>query len=127
MKNNIIVKTCAITTAIGLMYFQVQYISTSINTDFDEVVEPQILLADGKIMSLKDITAIEFDKYTAIENIELFFEEDETPEYNDYLSIFTCPGCNKNCLLINPSCVTGKQNAVKATEVYIQAFPEVQI
>lgn len=95
----------------------------------EETVRPLLNLTSGEVVD--PATAPEVTKYsdsTAKEFAEMVFGEAEAaPELNEFLSRFTCSACGKRCLLTSPRCSKGKGSQEKATAIYQEMFPEVEV
>lgn len=93
-----------------------------------ETEAPYVILKDGTVASPDMITTMKYDKDTFIDTVRLLFgDAEEPPDYDDFLSRFTCNGCHKNCLLLTPSCANGRGKQKQATVVYQEFYPEMEI
>lgn len=89
---------------------------------------PDIFLTDGKVIDPATAPVTQkFDESTAKEFATISFEGQETPDINEFLSRFLCNACGKGCLLTSPSCLVGKRSQEKATVVYQEMYPEIEI
>lgn len=89
---------------------------------------PYIYLTDGKTIDPETAPVTQkYEDSTAKEFATISFEGEETPDINEFLSRFLCNACGKGCLLTSPSCLVGKKTQEKATVLYQEMYPEVEI
>lgn len=89
---------------------------------------PDLFLTDGKVIDPETAPVTQkFDESTAKEFATISFEGQETPDINEFLSRFLCNACGKGCLLTSPSCLVGKRSQEKATVIYQEMYPEMEI
>lgn len=103
--------------------------NTTLSTEAISFKErPDIFLTDGKVIDPATAPVTQkFDESTAKEFATISFEGQETPDINEFLSRFLCNACGKGCLLTSPSCLVGKRSQEKATVVYQEMYPEIEI
>lgn len=58
---------------------------------------------------------------------EIFADAEAAPDLNEFLSRFTCAACGKRCLLAAPRCSVGNGSKGKATEIYQEMYPDVEL
>ena len=58
---------------------------------------------------------------------EIFADAEAAPDLNEFLSRFTCAACGKHCLLAAPRCSVGNGSKGKATEIYQEMYPDVEL
>lgn len=89
---------------------------------------PDMYLTDGDVIdpATAPVTA-KFEDDTAEAFALASLEGDVTPDFNEFLSRFLCNACGKGCLLVSPSCFVGKKTQEKATVLYQEMYPDVEI
>ena len=92
-------------------------------------VRPLLNLTNGEIVDPATAPEVtKFNNATAKEFAEMVFgDAEEAPDINEFLSRFTCSACGKRCLLTSPRCNKGRGSQEKATVIYQEMFPEVEL
>lgn len=92
-------------------------------------IRPLLNLTNGEIVDPATAPEVtKFNNATAKEFAEMVFgDAEEAPDINEFLSRFTCSACGKRCLLTSPRCNKGRGSQEKATVIYQEMFPEVEL
>ena len=92
-------------------------------------VRPLLNLTNGEIVDPATAPEVtKFNNATAKEFAEMVFgDAEEAPDINEFLSRFTCSACGKRCLLTSPRCNKGRGSQEKATVIYQEMFPDVEL
>lgn len=89
---------------------------------------PDLFLTDGKVIDPETAPVTKkYEDSTAKEFAAESFEGEETPDVTEFLSRFLCNACGKGCLLTSPSCLVGRKTQEKATVLYQEMYPEMEI
>ena len=85
---------------------------------------PDIVLTNGRIAVPGTVVA--FVRSTAHEAAtEFFADAEEDPSLDEFLTMFFCNACSRNCLLLTPRCVAGRLRNNQATDVHMEMFPHM--
>ena len=100
-----------------------------ISAEAAQDVRPLLNLTNGEIVDPATAPEVtKFNNATAKEFAEMVFgDAEEAPDINEFLSRFTCSACGKRCLLTSPRCNKGRGSQEKATVIYQEMFPEVEL
>lgn len=92
-------------------------------------IRPLLNLTNGEIVDPATAPEVtKFNNATAKEFAEMVFgDAEEAPDINEFLSRFTCSACGKRCLLTSPRCNKGRGSQEKATVIYQEMFPDVEL
>lgn len=92
-------------------------------------IRPLLNLTNGEIVDPATAPEVtKFNNATANEFAEMVFgDAEEAPDINEFLSRFTCSACGKRCLLTSPRCNKGRGSQEKATVIYQEMFPDVEL
>lgn len=92
-------------------------------------IRPLLNLTNGEIVDPATAPEVtKFNNATAKEFAEMVFGDgEEAPDINEFLSRFTCSACGKRCLLTSPRCNKGRGSQEKATVIYQEMFPDVEL
>ena len=92
-------------------------------------IRPLLNLTNGEIVDPATAPEVtKFNNATAKEFAEMVFgDAEEAPDINEFLSRFTCSACGKRCLLTSPRCNKGRGSQEKATAIYQEMFPDVEL
>ena len=92
-------------------------------------IRPLLNLTNGEIVDPATAPEVtKFNNATAKEFAEMVFgDAEEAPDINEFLSRFTCSACGKRCLLTSPRCNKGRGSQEKATAIYHEMFPDVEL
>lgn len=94
-----------------------------------QAIRPLLNLTNGEIVDPATAPEVtKFNNATAKEFAEMVFgDAEEAPDINEFLSRFTCSACGKRCLLTSPRCNKGRGSQEKATAIYQEMFPDVEL
>lgn len=94
-----------------------------------QAIRPLLNLTNGEIVDPATAPEVtKFNNATAKEFAEMVFgDAEEAPDINEFLSRFTCSACGKRCLLTSPRCNKGRGSQEKATVIYQEMFPDVEL
>lgn len=117
-------------TLVAMAYAGYSSLTQSvISAEAAQNVRPLLNLTNGEIVDPATAPEVtKFNNATAKEFAEMVFgDAEEAPDINEFLSRFTCSACGKRCLLTSPRCNKGRGSQEKATVIYQEMFPEVEL
>lgn len=125
--NKYITRFMASVTLMAIAYGG--FISLKQAAQAGETVRPLLHLTTGEVVDPATAPEVtKFNNSTAAEFAQMVFgDAEEAPDINEFLSRFTCSTCGKKCLLASPRCTVGRTSQEKATSIYQEMFPEVEL